>query len=222
MRKDAQDESSDPSLGVLGSFLRYYNENNNQDDNHSTRSFTMKTIIVSILTLGLMTSTAFAHCGACGVEKKHDHATTASVEADLNSIIETAKAAGSFKTLLDAVEAAELSETLSGEGPFTVFAPTDAAFAALPKGTIESLLKDKAKLASILAYHVVDGSVKSEEVVKLDEAETLNGQSVNIKVVDGEVMIDQARVTTTDIVCSNGVIHVIDAVMLPKSTDSEG
>ena len=180
----------------------------------------MKYIIATILALGLLANTASAHCGACGVEKNHDHATKASVKTDLNNIIETAQAAGSFKTLLAAVEAAELSGALSGEGPFTVFAPTDEAFAALPKGTIESLLKDKKKLASILTYHVVDGAVKAEQVVKLDKAETLNGQSVMVMIKDGEVMIDNARVTTTDIVCSNGVIHIIDAVMLPKVAKS--
>ena len=180
----------------------------------------MKYIFATILALGLMANTASAHCGACGVEKKHDHATKASVKTDLSSIIETAQAAGSFKTLLAAVEAAGLSGALSGEGPFTVFAPTDEAFAALPEGTIESLLKDKKKLASILTYHVVDGAVKAEQVVKLDKAETLNGQSVMVMIKDGEVMIDNARVTTTDIVCSNGVIHIIDAVMLPKETKS--
>jgi uncharacterized surface protein with fasciclin (FAS1) repeats len=176
----------------------------------------MKYIIATILTLGLLANNATAHCGACGIEKKHEHSTKASSETNLKSIMETAKASGSFKTLLAAVEAAELDEALAGEGPFTVFAPTDEAFAALPKGTIESLLKDKAKLASILTYHVVDGSVKAEQVVGLDKAVTLNGQSVMVKVTDGEVMIDQARVITTDIFCSNGVIHVIDAVMLPK------
>ena len=145
----------------------------------------MKYIIATILTLGLLANTASAHCGACGVEKEHEHATKASVETDLNSIIETAQTAGSFKTLLAAVEAAELSGALSGEGPFTVFAPTDEAFAALPEGTIESLLKDKKKLASILTYHVVDGSMKAGEVIKLEKAETLNGQSLTVKIKDG-------------------------------------
>jgi uncharacterized surface protein with fasciclin (FAS1) repeats len=182
----------------------------------------MRYFIATILALGLMANTAFAHCGACGTEKNHEHATKALAKNDLSSIMETAKSAGSFKTLLAAVEAAELKAALSGDGPFTVFAPTDEAFAALPEGTIESLLKDKEQLASILTYHVVDGSVKAEEVAKLDEAETLNGESVMVKIKDGEVMINNARVTTTDIVCSNGVIHVIDAVMLPKAAKSKG
>lgn len=182
----------------------------------------MKLIMATILTAGLIANTATAHCGACGTEKKHDHTSKASVKTELNSIIETAQATGSFKTLLAAVEAAELGEALSGEGPFTVFAPTDEAFAALPEGTIESLLKDKKALASILTYHVVNGSVKAEDVIKLDRAKTLNGQSVMVKSKNGEVMIDQARVTKTDIVCSNGVIHVIDAVILPKDVASEG
>ena len=181
----------------------------------------MKLLTATILTIGLSANAAFAHCGACGVEHKQDHATKSSVESDRSSIFETARAAGSFQTLLAAVEAAELSGVLSGDGPFTVFAPSDDAFAALPDGTVESLLKDKAKLAAILKYHIIDGSVKAEEVVKLDKAKTLNGQSVMVKVKDGEVMIDQARVTSTDILCSNGVIHVIDAVMLPKAAESD-
>jgi len=180
----------------------------------------MKYVMATLMTLGLLTHTASAHCGACGAEQKHDHATSASAEANVNSIIETAQAAGSFKTLLAAVEAAELRDALSGEGPITVFAPTDEAFAALPEGTLESLLMNKTILASILTYHVVYGSVKAEQVVTLDKAETLNGQSVMVKVQDGEVMIDQARVTKTDIICSNGVIHIIDAVMLPKEAKS--
>jgi len=162
-----------------------------------------------------------AHCGACGSEKNHEKATKSPAKAEMKSIIETAQAAGSFNTLLAAVKAAGLEEALSGDGPFTVFAPTDDAFAALPKGTVEALLKDKEKLASILTYHVVSGAVKAETVVGLDKAETLNGQSVSIKVTDNKVMVDNAQVTTTDIICGNGVIHVIDAVILPKDTKSK-
>ena len=131
-------------------------------------------------------------------------------------IVDTAVAAGSFKTLATALEAAGLVDTLKGPGPFTVFAPTDAAFAKLPAGTIEGLLKDKPKLTAILTYHVVAGNVKAADVVKLDSAKTVNGQSVAIKVVDGKVMVDNATVTTADVEASNGVIHVIDTVLLPK------
>jgi uncharacterized surface protein with fasciclin (FAS1) repeats len=132
------------------------------------------------------------------------------------NIVETAVAAGSFKTLVTAVKTAGLVETLSGPGPFTVFAPTDEAFAKLPEGTIPALLQDKEKLTAILTYHVVAGKVMASDVVNLDSAKTVNGQSLTIKVEDGKVMVDNAMVIKTDIVCSNGVIHVIDAVVLPK------
>jgi len=132
------------------------------------------------------------------------------------TIVETAVEAGSFNTLVTAVKAAGLVETLSGEGPFTVFAPTDDAFAKLPEGTIPALLKDKEKLAAILTYHVVAGKVMAKDVVNLTSAKTVNGQSLTIKVEDKTVMVDGAKVIKTDIVCSNGVIHVIDAVVLPK------
>jgi len=131
-------------------------------------------------------------------------------------IVDTAVAAGSFTTLAAALDAAGLVETLKGAGPFTVFAPTDAAFAKLPAGTVEGLLKDKAKLTSILTYHVVPGKVMAADVIKLDGAKTVNGQSVMIKVVDGKVQVDSATVTQADIETSNGVIHVIDTVLMPK------
>ncbi len=131
-------------------------------------------------------------------------------------IVETAVAAGSFKTLAAALQAAGLVETLKGSGPFTVFAPTDDAFAKLPAGTVEALLKDKAKLTAILTYHVVAGRVLAADVVKLDSAKTVNGQSVTIKVMGDTVMVDGAKVTATDIQASNGVIHVIDSVLMPK------
>jgi uncharacterized surface protein with fasciclin (FAS1) repeats len=131
-------------------------------------------------------------------------------------IVDTAVAAGSFKTLAAALDAAGLVDTLKGKGPFTVFAPTDAAFAKLPKGTVEGLLKDKAKLTAILTYHVVPGKVMAADVVKLDSAKAVNGQSVSIKVVDGKVQLDNATVTQADIAASNGVIHVIDTVLMPK------
>lgn len=131
------------------------------------------------------------------------------------NIVETAIAAGSFKTLVSAVQAADLVETLSGPGPFTVFAPTDEAFAKLPAGTLEALLADKAKLASILTYHVVAGKVMAADVVKMTSAKTVQGQAVTISTTDG-VTVDGANVVQTDIETSNGVIHVIDAVILPK------
>jgi transforming growth factor-beta-induced protein len=136
-------------------------------------------------------------------------------------IVDTAVAAGQFKTLAAALQAADLVDVLKGEGPFTVFAPTDEAFSKLPEGTVKGLLKPEAKgkLASILSYHVVAGSVDAGKVVKLSNATTLNGQRVDIAVKDGGVMIDNAKVVVTDIQCSNGIIHVIDSVILPASNN---
>jgi uncharacterized surface protein with fasciclin (FAS1) repeats len=135
-----------------------------------------------------------------------------------SDIVDTAVGAGSFKTLVSAVKAADLVETLKGEGPFTVFAPTDEAFAKLPTGTLQDLLKpeNKSKLQSILTYHVVAGKVVASDVVGLNSAKTVNGQELSIKVIDGNVMVNDAKVVKTDILCSNGVIHVIDSVVLPK------
>jgi len=132
------------------------------------------------------------------------------------SIVETAVAAGQFNTLVTAVKAADLVETLSGPGPFTVFAPTDDAFAKLPEGTVESLLQNKDKLKAILTYHVVAGKVMASDVVNLKSATTVNGQQITIKVEGDTVMVDNAKVVKTDIECTNGVIHVIDTVILPK------
>ena len=131
-------------------------------------------------------------------------------------IVDTAVAAGSFKTLATALKAAGLVETLKGAGPFTVFAPTDEAFAKLPAGTLDALLKDKAKLTAVLTYHVVPGKVMAADVVKLKAAKTVQGGSVAIDAAKG-VKVDGANVVKTDIACSNGVIHVIDAVILPKN-----
>ena len=131
------------------------------------------------------------------------------------TIVDIAVADGRFETLVAAVTAADLAETLSGEGPFTVFAPTDAAFAALPEGTVEALLEDIPALTQILLYHVVAGDVRAADVVTLDSAETLQGGSVSITAEDGEVRINGALVVIADVVASNGVIHVIDAVLLP-------
>ena len=131
-------------------------------------------------------------------------------------IVDTAVAAGDFSTLVTAVKAAGLVETLKGEGPFTVFAPTDGAFAKVPTDTLNALLADKAALANVLTYHVVAGNVMAADVVKLTSAVTVQGQAVSIEVKDGKVYVDGAQVVATDIKASNGVIHVIDAVILPK------
>jgi uncharacterized surface protein with fasciclin (FAS1) repeats len=132
-------------------------------------------------------------------------------------IVDTAVGAGQFTTLAAALGAAGLVETLKGPGPFTVFAPTDDAFAKLPAGTVETLLKpeNRAQLTAILTYHVVPGTVMAADVVKVDEAETVSGEMLNVTVKDGEVMVNDARVTATDIAATNGVIHVIDSVILP-------
>ncbi|GJM15406.1 MAG: hypothetical protein DHS20C13_07330 [Thermodesulfobacteriota bacterium] len=132
-------------------------------------------------------------------------------------IVDTAVGAGSFNTLVAAVQAAGLEETLRGEGPFTVFAPTDEAFAALPDGTVEMLLlpENKEKLVAILTYHVVPGKVTSADVVKVKEAKSVNGKGIPIAVKDGKVHVDNATVVTPDVMASNGVIHVIDAVIIP-------
>ncbi len=134
-------------------------------------------------------------------------------------IVDTAVAAGQFKTLAAALTAAGLVDTLKGPGPLTVFAPNDAAFAELPAGTVENLLKpeNKAQLTAILTYHVVPGKVMAADVVKLKEAKTVNGNMLQVKVNGSEVMINDANVTATDIAASNGVIHVIDSVVLPQA-----
>jgi uncharacterized surface protein with fasciclin (FAS1) repeats len=143
----------------------------------------------------------------------------AAVDAQMNEkdIVTVAVEAGSFTTLATALEAAGLVETLQGEGPFTVFAPTDEAFAKLPEGTVEGLLQDTEALTRILTYHVVAGEVTSDQVVNLDEAETVAGITAPIEVRNGEVYVGGAKVVTVDVQASNGVIHVIDTVMLPAS-----
>ncbi len=141
------------------------------------------------------------------------HAPSASV---LGNILETASAAGAFTTLTRAIEAAGLAETLRGEGPFTVVAPTDAAFAKLPPGTLEALIQDREKLASMLTYHVVPERVESAEAARLASAKTVNGQELSITAADGRVMVGNATVTQADIPATNGVIHAIDAVLLPE------
>jgi uncharacterized surface protein with fasciclin (FAS1) repeats len=140
-----------------------------------------------------------------------------SAEVEKKNVVEIAAGAEDFSTLVAAVKAAGLAETLSGEGPFTIFAPTNAAFAALPEGTVESLLKpeNKEKLVKILTYHVVPAKVMAADV-KPGEVATVEGSKITIKVADGKVMVDGATVVKTDIVGSNGVIHVIDKVIMPK------
>lgn len=165
----------------------------------------MKRFAVLGIVLTLAAAPAFA--GSCGSEAK-----TAS-----NNIVETAVSAGSFNTLVAAVQAADLADTLAGDGPYTVFAPTDEAFAKLPEGTIEALLANPDQLREILLYHVVPGKVTASEVLALDSATTAQGSDVAITIADGSVMINNAIVTSADIETSNGVIHVIDTVILPAS-----
>ena len=141
-----------------------------------------------------------------------------SVGAQNKDIVDTAVAAGSFKTLATALDAAGLVQTLKGSGPFTVFAPTDEAFAKLPAGTLETLLKpeNKEKLQRLLTYHVVSGKVMASDVVKLQSAKAVSGDTLIVKVQNGTVHVDNATVTKADVTASNGVIHVIDSVILPK------
>lgn len=138
--------------------------------------------------------------------------------APTKDIVDTAVAAGSFKTLAAALQAAGLVDTLKGPGPFTVFAPTDEAFAKLPAGTVDELLKpeNKEKLVAILTYHVVPGKVMAAQVSKMNSAKSVNGQTLEISAAGGSVMIDNAKVIKADIVCTNGIIHVIDSVLMPK------
>ena len=166
--------------------------------------------------LALAAPLALSSCGGCGGQGGHSghaHAMNA------KDIVDTAVEAGTFSTLAAALTEAGLADALKGEGPFTVFAPTDEAFSALPKGTVESLLEPENRdmLVAILTYHVVQGKVMAKQVMDLDSAETLNGQRVDIEVKDGSVMVDGAKVTSADVKASNGVIHVIDSVIMPSS-----
>jgi uncharacterized surface protein with fasciclin (FAS1) repeats len=154
---------------------------------------------------------------AIGVAAAAIIASAAHAQSANKDIVDTAVAAGSFKTLAKAVEAADLVATLKEKGPFTVFAPTDEAFAKLPQATLDDLLKpeNKAKLRRILTYHVVAGRVTAADVLKLKSAKAVSGDTIDIKGTGGSVMVDEARVMKTDIIASNGVIHVIDSVILP-------
>jgi uncharacterized surface protein with fasciclin (FAS1) repeats len=144
--------------------------------------------------------------------------TGAVARAQSSDIVATAVAAGQFKTLAAALQAAGLVDTLKGTGPFTVFAPTDEAFAKLPAGTVEDLLKpeNKAKLTAILTYHVVAGKVMAADVMKVKDAKTVQGSSLKVSSMGDQVMVDNAHIVKTDIAASNGVIHVIDQVIMPK------
>ena len=166
-------------------------------------------LALAVVVAGLVSSQAMAQCKA----------TMASKSAASKSIVDVAVGADDFNTLVAAVKAAGLVDTLSGKGPFTVFAPTDEAFKKLPKETLADLLKpeNKDKLVAILTYHVVPGKVLAADVVKLKKAKTVQGQDASVSVENGEVRIDNAKVVKTDILCDNGVIHVIDSVILPKA-----
>ena len=167
----------------------------------------MKTFRIILITVFLLSLPVVLLAGGYGYKTK------ASMD-----IVDTAVSAKSFNTLVAALKAADLVDVLRGDGPFTVFAPTDDAFAKLPEGTLESLLKpeNKAKLQSILTYHVLPGRYRAADVVKMNSAKTVNGQSFEISNSYGKVMVDNARIIKTDINASNGVIHVIDTVILPK------
>ncbi|MBD3266171.1 fasciclin domain-containing protein [bacterium] len=179
-------------------------------------------IPIAIFALTLIAQMPFAHCGACGAHAAKADSSCSSKSAscsmsERNDIIGTAAGAGQFNTLIAAVKAAGLVETLRGEGPFTIFAPTDKAFAKIPKDQLNALLKDKKALANILTYHVVPGAVKAKKVTKVSSAKAANGQDVHFAVNrKGHVMVEEAKVLKTDITASNGIIHVIDSVILPK------
>ena len=162
------------------------------------KTFAFATVAVVVLTVAASGSTA--------------------VRAETRDVVDTAIAAGSFKTLAKALDAAGLVTTLKGAGPFTVFAPTDEAFAKLPAGTLETLLKpeNREKLRRILTYHVVSGKVMASDAMKLQSAKAVSGDTITVKAQNGVVHVDSATVTSADVTASNGVIHVIDSVILPK------
>jgi len=175
----------------------------------------LRSIIAPLLTVALL--------GACSKDATSE-TTTAAKEAATQEVVQpnivtVAATAGDFNTLVAAVKAAGLVETLRGDGPFTVFAPTDEAFAKLPAGTVDSLLlpENKGKLVAILTYHVVPGKVLAADVAGLSSADTVEGQSLSISVSDAGVRVNDANVTATDVMASNGVIHVIDSVLIPSS-----
>jgi uncharacterized surface protein with fasciclin (FAS1) repeats len=169
-----------------------------------------RTLLISLAAVAIVVA-------ACGSAASPTPApATPAPSAAAKDIVDTATAAGSFKTLLTAATTAGLVDTLKGDGPFTVFAPTDDAFAALPAGTLEGLLKDPEALKKVLLYHVVSGKVTSDQVSKLTSADSVEGSPIKVSVKDGKVYLnDSAMVVTADIETSNGVIHVIDKVILP-------
>ena len=175
---------------------------------HHTRRRNLMKTLTSTLALGLLVFAIMTQASVFA----HGHE-----EASKKDIVTVAVEAGSFTTLAKALSAAGLIDALKGKGPFTVFAPTDAAFAKLPEGTLENLLKDKEALKNILLYHVVKGKVTAADVVKLKDAKTLSGKKVMITVTDGNVMINESNVSSVDIAAANGVIHVIDEVLIPAS-----
>ena len=180
----------------------------------------MKKLFASTLA-GVALAATLAACGGSSSSSSttasaSSASSTAAAPAQSN-IVQTAVAAGQFKTLVSLVKQAGLAGALSGPGPLTVFAPTDAAFAAVPKATLAELAKDPAKLKAVLLYHVVKGDVSAAQVTKLKSAKTLEGGSVPIRVTSGKVYVGDAQVTKTNVMTSNGVIHVINRVLIPAS-----
>ena len=207
-------QKDDPALQIA-SFLKPIRFQSLRLKKELVMSFVLKSSIAFSVAVLLLASSSVAEAGKkCAGTTVTTVATKKEAKMD---IVDTAVSAGSFKTLAAALQAAGLVDTLKGKGPFTVFAPTDEAFAKLPAGTVETLLKpeNKAKLVGILTYHVVSGNVKAADVVKLTSAKTVQGQNVSIDATDG-VKINNAKVVKADIETSNGVIHVIDTVLLPK------
>ena len=172
----------------------------------------MKALLNKLAIYSLITLTLFFF--VLTLNAKENKSDSKESKKDIVSIVLDA---GKFNTLATALTEAGLVETLQGDGPFTVFAPTDEAFAKLPEGTVESLLKDKEALTNILLYHVVSGNVTSKDVVKLDKATTISKNDLKIKVADGNVFINKSKVTTPDVMASNGVIHIIDTVLIAES-----
>lgn len=170
--------------------------------------------------VGAAVAAAVVTLSACGTTQMAQEDTARKEMTPSQNIVEVAVANGSFNTLVTAVKAAGLAETLQGPGPFTVFAPTDAAFAMLPAGTIDMLLADKARLSSILTYHVLSGKVGAAEVTNGAKPATVNGQQLDIRTSGGKVYVNGAQVIIADVPASNGVIHVIDAVLMPKATSA--
>lgn len=185
-----------------------------ENSNVNYEVFVMRKNIVGIFAAVATVSVLMASVSVAGNYGKTKAASAGKSGMD---IVQVAKSAGSFNTLLAALKAADLDKTLKGTGPFTVFAPTDAAFAKLPAGALDGLLKDPAALKNVLLFHVVSGKVMAKDVVTLTEAPTANGQSVSVNTANGVVLNGTSNVVKTDIPASNGVIHVIDTVLLPAA-----